>query len=95
MHRTIFAVTTVLALFLMSCGTSGPGNKMPNIVLIMCDDMGVECLSCNGALSYSTPNLDRLAGEGINFKMCFSQPLCWRKLTQLAGWNLFFKNLLL
>jgi arylsulfatase A len=38
--------------------------------------MGVECLSCNGALSYSTPNLDRLAREGINFKMCFSQPLC-------------------
>jgi arylsulfatase A len=47
----------------------------PNIVLIMADDMGYECLSCNGSLSYQTPNLDRIAEQGIRFTHCISQPL--------------------
>ncbi|XOV90997.1 MAG: sulfatase-like hydrolase/transferase [Bacteroidota bacterium] len=48
----------------------------PNIILIMADDMGFECLSSNGSLSYSTPVLDKLGSEGMNFKNCYSQPLC-------------------
>lgn len=48
---------------------------LPNIVLVMADDMGYECLSCNGSLSYETPNLDRLADNGIRFTHCISQPL--------------------
>jgi arylsulfatase A len=48
----------------------------PNIVLIMADDMGYECLSCNGSISYQTPNLDRIANQGIRFTHCISQPLC-------------------
>ncbi|MEN8117467.1 MAG: sulfatase-like hydrolase/transferase [Bacteroidota bacterium] len=51
-------------------------NKQPNIVLIMADDMGYECLGCNGSTEYQTPNLDRLAAEGIRFEHCYSQPLC-------------------
>ena len=48
----------------------------PNVVLIMADDMGYECLSCNGSLDYKTPNLDRLAADGLRFKHCYSQPIC-------------------
>lgn len=48
----------------------------PNIVLIMADDMGYECLSCNGSESYTTPNLDRLAAGGMRFENCHSQPIC-------------------
>ncbi len=39
----------------------------PNIILIFMDDMGYGDLSCYGALQYRTPNLDRLANEGIRF----------------------------
>lgn len=39
----------------------------PNIVLIFMDDLGYGDLSCYGALQYRTPNLDKLAGEGIRF----------------------------
>ena len=38
--------------------------------------MGYECLSCNGSLSYSTPELDKLAENGLRFTHCYSQPLC-------------------
>lgn len=57
---------------------AGPGNQAtgPNIILIMCDDMGYECLSSNGSLSYSTPSLDKLARKGLRFTQCYSQPLC-------------------
>ncbi|MCK5705458.1 MAG: sulfatase-like hydrolase/transferase, partial [Cyclobacteriaceae bacterium] len=51
-------------------------NQKPNIILIMADDMGYECLSSNGSLSYSTPELDKLAANGIRFTQCHSQPLC-------------------
>ena len=51
-------------------------NQKPNIILIMADDMGYECLSSNGSLSYSTPELDKLATNGIRFTQCHSQPLC-------------------
>ncbi|MCH2365029.1 MAG: sulfatase-like hydrolase/transferase, partial [Planctomycetes bacterium] len=37
----------------------------PNIVLIMADDMGYECVSSNGGATYSTPRIDSLAKSGI------------------------------
>lgn len=39
----------------------------PNIIVIFMDDMGYGDLSCYGATQYQTPNLDRMAGEGIRF----------------------------
>lgn len=41
--------------------------KKPNIVLIMADDMGYECLSSYGSAIYNTPNLDKLAGQDVLF----------------------------
>jgi len=48
----------------------------PNIVMIMADDMGYECLSANGSLDYSTPVLDAMASRGLRFEHCYSQPIC-------------------
>ena len=48
----------------------------PNIVLIMADDFGYECVSANGGTSYKTPVLDRMAREGVRFEHCYSQPIC-------------------
>ena len=39
----------------------------PNIVYIMADDMGYGDLSCFGATKIQTPNMDRIAAEGIRF----------------------------
>jgi len=51
-------------------------NKRPNIILIMADDLGYECLGCYGSTSYKTPVLDELAATGMRFEHCYSQPLC-------------------
>lgn len=41
--------------------------KKPNIIVIMADDMGYGDVSCYGATEIKTPNIDRLASEGIRF----------------------------
>ena len=48
----------------------------PNIVLIMADDLGYECLGCNGGTSYKTPVLDELAKSGTRFTNAYCTPLC-------------------
>lgn len=55
----------------------------PNIVLIMADDFGYECLTANGGESYQTPNLDRLAADGMRFEHCHVQPVCTPTRVQL------------
>ncbi|MDF1824626.1 MAG: sulfatase-like hydrolase/transferase [Verrucomicrobiales bacterium] len=57
--------------------------RRPNIVLIMADDMGYECLAANGGETYSTPRLDALAAGGIRFEHCHSQPICTPSRVQI------------
>ena len=46
---------------------AAPAPRPPNIVLIFCDDLGYADVGCYGAKGYQTPNIDRLAKEGIRF----------------------------
>lgn len=63
--------------FLLSCiQCVADAEERPNVLLIMADDMGYECLSANGSLDYKTPNLDRMAANGLRFEHCYSQPIC-------------------
>jgi arylsulfatase A len=48
----------------------------PNLILIMADDFGYECVGANGGESYRTPHLDRLAAEGVRFENAHAYPLC-------------------
>jgi arylsulfatase A len=58
----------------------------------MADDMGYECLSCNGSTEYLTPNLDRLAAEGIRFEHCYSQPLCTPSRVKIMTGQFNYRN---
>ncbi|MEN9573842.1 MAG: hypothetical protein RL514_1697 [Verrucomicrobiota bacterium] len=44
----------------------------PNIVIILADDLGWGDLSCYGQKKFSTPNLDRLAAEGMRFTQAYA-----------------------
>jgi arylsulfatase A-like enzyme len=60
---------------LSGCGPGGssvPGAKRgqidrPNFIIIFCDDLGYGDLGCFGSKVHRTPNLDRMAGEGMKF----------------------------
>ena len=49
----------------------------------MADDLGYETIGANGGTSYKTPNLDRMAAEGVRFSHCYVQPLCTPTRVQL------------
>ena len=53
------------------------GAPRPNILFILADDLGWADLSCYGRPDYETPNLDRLAAQGMRFTNAYSAaPVC-------------------
>ena len=64
-------VLKLLLLVLLSMyGTQALAQKksdIPNVILVLVDDMGWMDLSCQGSDFYRTPNIDRLAKEGVLF----------------------------
>ena len=52
-------------------GNSAPAGK-PNIIFILADDLGWTDLGCFGSKFYKTPNLDRLASQGMRFTDAYS-----------------------
>ncbi len=56
---------------------TGKSDRPPNIVFIFADDWGYGDLSCHGNEMYSTPNIDRMATQGIDFKQfTVANPVC-------------------
>ncbi len=64
----------------------------PNVVLILADDLGIECLSSYGGNSHKTPNIDHLAKTGMRFTRCFSNPFCSPSRAQLLTGRYPFQN---
>lgn len=88
-------ISIVILLIFAGIYSCSPGKETsikPNIVLIMADDMGYECLGCNGNIEYETPNLDRLADESIRFELCYSQPLCTPSRVKIMTGKFNFRN---
>jgi len=55
----------------------------PNFIIIFTDDQGYADLGCYGAKDLSTPNIDRLAWEGMKYTSFYSQPTCGPARTAL------------
>jgi arylsulfatase A-like enzyme len=53
------------------------GRRPPNIVFVLADDLGWAELGCYGNTFNQTPNLDRLASQGVRFRNAYSAaPVC-------------------
>lgn len=66
-------------------------DERPNILLILADDMGKECLGTYGS-TYHTSNLDRFAEEGLKFNYATSQPLSTPSRVELLTGRYNHKN---
>lgn len=74
--RTIFVAGIAFLLFVSAC--SRPEKKKesrPNIIVILADDMGYSDIGCFGG-EINTPNLDRLAGEGLRITQFYNSGRC-------------------
>ncbi|MCC9605362.1 arylsulfatase [Blastopirellula sp. JC732] len=67
-------MTRLLACLMLLSAATGlfAADRAPNIVLIMADDLGYAELGCYGQQWIKTPNIDRLAAEGIRFTDFYS-----------------------
>jgi arylsulfatase A len=88
-----FFLTLSVVLFALS-GSVLFAKERPNVILILADDFGYECVRANGGESYNTPNLDQLAKTGIRFTSCHVQPLCTPTRVQLMTGKSNIRNYL-
>src|SRR5271154_352291 len=71
-RQTIAALATAPGVFLGRRGLGGAKSSRPHIVFIMADDLGYADLSCYGRPDFKTPNIDRLAVEGMKFTQAYA-----------------------
>jgi arylsulfatase A len=83
-------ILSILLTALISCSTSFA--KKPHIILIMADDVSWECFGSYGAQDYKTPELDRLAKQGVQFQHCYSTPICTTSRVMLMTGQYNFRN---
>ena len=77
MKSKLILLFGVLNLFSCNTKTKAPTIEKPNIIIIYTDDMGIGDLSCYNSGWVSTPNIDRLATEGLKFNHYYSaSPVC-------------------
>ncbi|MCB9891199.1 MAG: sulfatase [Planctomycetes bacterium] len=60
------------ATFLVTACPRGAAEPPPSIVFFLADDLGWSDLGCMGSSYYETPNVDRLAGEGLRFSRAYT-----------------------
>ena len=65
----------VCVITLLTVSTLAACAQKPNILLIMVDDMGFSDLGCYGG-EIQTPNIDRLASEGVKFSRFYNNFIC-------------------
>lgn len=86
------------AVLLVGCGNASSQetkcnlSQKPNVIYLITDDLGIGDLSCYGATKVSTPNIDRLAGQGMQFTNAYaisstSTPSRFGLLTGMYPWR--------
>ncbi len=65
-------VAVCASLTFLACGHNTKNEQLPNIVYILADDLGYGDLSCYGQQKFSTPNIDRLAKQGMLFSQHYA-----------------------
>ena len=70
---------------------ASPESK-PNIIFILADDLGIGNVGCYGSDNYKTPNIDRLAAEGIRFAHAYTAALCGPSRALILSGRYAFRN---
>jgi arylsulfatase A len=86
-HFFLSGLLAILVLFLPTVAHAQQPNRRPNVIFILADDLGYGDLGCYGQKIIQTPNIDRLAGEGMRFTQFYAgSPVCGpSRCTLLTG----------
>jgi len=70
--RKELPITLLASIAFASCASQEKEKLLPNIIFILADDLGYGDLSCYGQDKFSTPNIDRLAQQGMLFRQHYT-----------------------
>ena len=70
-NRSVSILLGAMSLCILAASTAN-ANERPNVIFVMADDLGYGDLGCFGQSEMRTPNIDRLAEEGMRFTHCYS-----------------------
>jgi arylsulfatase len=78
LHRSLLAVVAALFFAASISGQAAAQDKKPNILVIWGDDVGITNISAYtmGLVGYKTPNIDRIAKEGMMFTDYYGEQSC-------------------
>ncbi|WP_297090374.1 sulfatase [uncultured Draconibacterium sp.] len=74
--RTTIKTLSLIMLLLVAAQSTFAQNEKPNILFIFIDDLGYKDLGCYGTTLTETPNIDKLASEGMRFTQAYAYPVC-------------------
>lgn len=75
--KAIFYLLSFLLVFSSALTSCSSGQKKPNVIFILVDDLGWTDLSCYGSNFYKTPYIDKLAKQSVLFTNAYSaSPVC-------------------
>ncbi|MEY2427508.1 MAG: hypothetical protein QOJ40_393 [Verrucomicrobiota bacterium] len=69
---SVLSILSISVLLSHITALAAPAAKRPNIVFILADDLGYGEVGCYGQKKILTPNIDRLANEGMRFTQCYA-----------------------
>lgn len=74
--KGLILIYGIIAILGFSCSEHQQVSDQPNIVLILADDLGYSDIQCYGAVKIETPNIDKLASEGIRLTRFYNNAKC-------------------
>ncbi|MEK7994351.1 MAG: sulfatase-like hydrolase/transferase, partial [Planctomycetota bacterium] len=75
MNRRQFLTTSLSAGCAIGRSSGAPSQRNPNVLIFLADDLGWHDVGFHGS-EIRTPNIDRLASEGVRFERAYSFPVC-------------------
>ena len=81
-YRAVLAALT--ALLLVVGGAQPAYSSRPNFVVILLDDLGWTDFGCMGSTFYETPNIDRLAAQGMKFSQAYAACMFVRRRARVC-----------
>ncbi len=77
LRLTLGGLCTLLFMMTAGAARAQQAQPRPNILILLCDDLGHGDLGCYGNRTIKTPNLDQFAAEGLRLTACYSaSPVC-------------------
>lgn len=73
--RSLIALLSIGPLLAAPVALRG-SDGLPNILVLLADDIGYEALGAYGGLDFKTPNLDAMAAQGVRFARAYTSPAC-------------------